>query len=461
LPTLPLPALVAPTLLKSQRQFWSAITPSLLAARPKCSRIDHVWGGDLTIGYNASNTDIERPDRLHISDEQFHELRDSHRQFKAHLEQARYELPFVPGTKGIVTTAGGTYLPVAVVSIEMLRRTGCKLPVEVYLATADEWDSEICDVLLPSLSARCLILDDILSHGPSKSDDMPIEKYQYKIMSILFSSFEEVLFLDSDSFPIIDPTDLFSWDLYRTTGMVRWPDFWFPSESPSFFFIADISAPRLYERGSTESGQLLYHKPRHTNSLLLALYYNVYGPDYYYVLQAQGNAGEGDKETFLWSQVVFNEPFYSVLQRIQPIGYMDTNGEWRGSAMAQFDPRNDGAFVEYAVNHTGNSDSTKFPPLFLHVNFPKINPALIFKESSFGVTGPTKDSDGRVRRIWIEDPELAVEYFGFDVEKRLWTVVKDIACQWEGKFKSWEKLDDVCKNASEYWDEVFGRKSLD
>lgn len=414
------------------------------------------------IGYNASNEEPQRPDRLEVSDAQIAELTESHLAFKSHLEDARYSLPFVAGSRGIATTAGGVYLPVAVVSIQMLRETGCTLPVEVFLASDDEWDSQICDVLFPRMSARCVVLDSIFSSGTSgKGSTVGIDKYQFKVMAVVFSSFEEVLFLDSDCFPTTDPTDLFSWGPFKQTGMVRWPDFWFPSESPHFFDIAGIATPRIQDRGSTESGELMYHKPRHTDSLLLALYYNFHGPNYYYPLQAQGNAGEGDKETFLWSQVVFGDAFYSVQQMIRAMGYLTLSGEWRGSAMAQFDPRNDATYTMLGPAAYDDRGLSVFPPMFLHVNFPKINPASIFQDVSFGCKGPTKDSDGSMRRLWTENEEQAVGYFGFDVERRLWRVVRDVACEFEGTFSAWEGQTDVCANATAYWDAVYGHTELE
>lgn len=54
----------------------------------------------------------------------------------------------IPGTKGIVSTAGGTY-PILVISLRMLRRTGSTLPIEIFLADEDEYEEYICDVVLP------------------------------------------------------------------------------------------------------------------------------------------------------------------------------------------------------------------------------------------------------------------------------------------------------------------------
>jgi Mannosyltransferase putative len=51
----------------------------------------------------------------------------------------------------------------------------------------------------------------------------------------------------------------------------------------------------VHVRSSTESGEIMYSKPKHELSLLLATYYNYYGPDFYYPLQSQGAPGEGDR----------------------------------------------------------------------------------------------------------------------------------------------------------------------
>ncbi|KIV90723.1 hypothetical protein PV10_05349 [Exophiala mesophila] len=445
-------------LYEARISFWSSIYPNIVQNKPQCEPFRPVAGNP--VGYDSTKHDELRPDRLAISPEQATELRSSHQRFTAHLVSANYTLPFTHHTRGIVTTAGGQYLPVALLSLRMLRATGSQLPVEVFLASHSEWDSQICGIIFPTLNARCIVLEDIFN--PSGQEAAPsINKYQYKIMSILFSSFEEVLFLDSDCFPVFDPSVYFKTKPFRTTGMIRWPDFWFPSEHSQFFDIAGIPQPELWAQASTESGELFYAKKNHTNSLLLALYYNIYGPDFYYPLQSQGNPGEGDKETFMWSAVAFNETFHSVQKPVQALGYRSKAGDWRGSAMIQFDPledlHNQKSFKSPAV---ADEDRGKMPvrPAFVHVNFPKIDPGSIFDDVSFGVTGPTKDTDGRLRRIWHEDAQGSIAYFGYDLERKLWEVVKEIACEYEETILAWQGKTAICERATQYWDTVFAKE---
>ena len=441
------------SILEEQRAFWQSFAPYLLLHGPHCEPIIHSEVGDLSIGYDATDHTVLRPDRLNVSGTQLVELRSAHTKFTTHLTQEKYTLPVIKNSRGIVTTAGGKYLPVAVVSIRMLRETGSTLPVEVFLASRGEWDAQICDIVFPSMNACCVVLADIFDIPGQKT--VEIDKYQYKVMSIVFSSFEEVLFLDADAFPIFDPGQYFDSEPFKTTGMIRWPDFWMPSESPLFFEIASIPMPTLWAKSATESGELYYAKKKHTRSLLLALYYNFYGPDFYYPLQSQGAPGEGDKETFLWSAVVFNEPFYTVKRGVQAVGYNTKDGVWRGSAMVQFDPLEDSKLHSGKALTPAELRQTPVRPLFLHANFPKFNPATIFETMSFGAAGPTQDSDGTLRQVWFDDRETSLAFFGFDLERRLWSVIREIACQYEGKFSAWDFESGVCEKATTYWKAMY------
>lgn len=444
-------------LLSQQGQFWQLFSEDLDLYAPHILPLIHPEDTHLDIGYDESDHRA-RPDLLVMSANQLNAMKKQHFSFVERLQTKEYSLPYSAGSRGIVTTAGGPYLPVALVSIRMIRETGSELPVEVFLSNWNEWDPVICSKILPSLNAKCVVLQDIFDYG-NPSRKTKLDKYQYKIMSILFSSFEEILFLDSDCFPIRNPDQLFKSEPFTSNGLVLWPDFWFPSESPKFFEIADIQAPALSDRSSTEAGELLYSKRKHELSILLAAYYNYYGPKFYYPLQSQGAPGEGDKETFLWSAVALGAPFYTVKSSVQAVGYTTKAGEWRGSAMAQFDPIQDyESRFEEADDRTPTN--TTYPrPFFAHVNFPKLNPGQIFDSSSFGISGPTQDSDGHMRRIWHENAENANAFFGFDVEKTVWSVVRDIACEYEDTIASWQDKTDICKKAEEYWNAVFGQQT--
>ncbi|EMC93301.1 glycosyltransferase family 71 protein [Baudoinia panamericana UAMH 10762] len=435
--------------LKQQRSFWNAFYHDLKQHGPKTTPLEHPEGHEpqLKVDFDR-HAEHTRPDYMQITNEQQHALTTAHSAFVQALGNRTYSLPYKPGTRGVVTTAGGNYLNVALVSVRMLRRTGSVLPVEVFLADWSEFDEDICGAALPSLNARCVVLEDIFNtyYSLYKVD---ISTYQFKVLSIMLSSFEEVLFLDSDCFPVHDPSPLFDKQPFTDTGLILWPDFWFPSESHLYFDIAGIPAPDVHKQSSTEAGEIMYSKSKQEAGILLAAYYNYYGPDFYYPLQSQGAPGEGDKETFLWASIATNTSYYAVREPVNALGYRSSAGDWRGSAMVQFDP-----FQDYH-----NATTPYRPrPFFLHVNFPKIDPGQIFipEHLSFGVLTPVLDSDNSMRRIWHSTTPAALEFFmGEDVEKAMWEEVKDIACTYEKTIRAWRGKKDVCHNATVYYDHVF------
>ena len=430
---------------------------------------DRVVPQKLDIGYDPTQ-DRQRPDLLYMDTADVKRMRETHSNFVNDMKDTP-RMPYESGSRGIVLTGGFNQLPVLVISVRMLRRTKSDLPVEVFVADPSEWDDQICNVVLPSLNAKCLLFSEIFQ---TAGTGVSIGRFQYKIMAILFSSFEEVLLLDSDAFPINNPLPLFEEEPFKSNGLIVWPDFWYPSESPYFFEIAKIDTiPHLTERASVESGELMYSKAKHHASLMLAAYYNYYGPTYYYPLLSQGAPGEGDKETFAWAATALKEPHYAVHERVMALGRHDTNGNFLGSAMAQHDPVADNAFTKaHGPPHDRSKDTdtgkdnhfeiqaTEVKPFFIHANFPKFDPSTIFghEMKDFAdetIGGPTRDSNGTNVRCWM-DPARAVEMFGFDAERRLWEEIKATACDYEHQFGAWKGKSGICQRTTDYWNDVFG-----
>ncbi|MEM7147549.1 MAG: hypothetical protein AAF591_20705, partial [Verrucomicrobiota bacterium] len=102
------------------------------------------------------------------------------------------------------------------------------------------------------------------------------------------SPFREVIFLDADNVPLIDPEALFDTIEYREHGALFWPDYWIFEASDPIWQICGIQADR---RRQFESGQIVIDKRRCWESLMLCRWYNEHSGFYYkYIL--------GDKDTF-------------------------------------------------------------------------------------------------------------------------------------------------------------------
>lgn len=157
---------------------------------------------------------------------------------------------YEPHSTGIVTTAGGRYLQVLLVSLHTLRKTGSNLPVEVFLATDEEYDQHFCEDLLPSLNARCRVI----SHPFGTKLVTELESYQLKVFAILASSFENVLFLDADNLPLVKPEQIFESQTYKRDGMVSSLETYLCTKLKLLFL-------RLFGRTSSPHRNPRYYQP--------------------------------------------------------------------------------------------------------------------------------------------------------------------------------------------------------
>jgi alpha 1,2-mannosyltransferase len=436
--------------------FWKDFQKTLLHAKPQAATVrpnGDAPADELHVDMEKAKTH-PRYDNTPVSTEDLEALKQSHKRVVEDIRDIASQLPYDLGTRGIVMTAGGSYFGVAVTSIRMLRRTGSQLPVEVFVDNWAEYDMMTCERILPSLNAKCRVLTEIWSTAPSLTT---LIKYQYKAFALLFSSFEEVLFLDADAFPAHNPDELFDVEPYRSNGLVTWPDFWASTASHHFYDIAEIPVPPLNARRSSESGILLWSKKLHADTLLLSNYYNYYGPKYYYPLLSQGAQGQGDKETFLHAALALGNPFYDVRSPVTVMGHW-VNGTWKSAGMKQGDPVED-----YAVQHKLSTGSIAKPspakhgentakstdgetevetvrPLFIHNNIIKLDPKHLFDTSS-----EWRNETGHLVRFWGEK-DSAIDQFGFDIERVLWEELVHASCSLGG---------DGCEKTREFFRAVF------
>ena len=189
-------------------------------------------------------------------------LEDSQLARESHVEVTKKLVPYPSqlfSGRGVVILAGGRYTGFATTGLGMLREIGSKLPVEVWVKDQSEEREEWCTELAKE-GVACRRLSDymdteLLEHG-----------YQLKISAILFSSFEQILFLDADNVPVRNPDGIFTSKSFTDTGVVLWPDYWKHTGAPMLPYIVGLSdAPSevLRQDQTAESGQLVWDKKRH------------------------------------------------------------------------------------------------------------------------------------------------------------------------------------------------------
>lgn len=343
-----------------------------------------------------------------ITKNQIEELRKNHEKFvdilhtTLDISDALFNKIY-PNEKGIVTIGGGRFSVLAFTNIKVLREIGNTLPVEVFIPPQDEdGEEEFCENFLPKMNAKCVFVKDVLP--PLYASNLIMKSYQIKIYSLLFSSFKHTLFLDSDNFALKNLDKVFDYSPYPETGMILWPDIWRRATAPVFYKIADIpidlnqrvrygaddiSPPKRYRPSmtpeesvieltervplhdlkgtipdvSTESGQIMVNKKTHLKTLLLAAYYNFYGPSWYYRMFSQGTAGEGDKETFIAAAAALGNSWYQVKSPVGFDGYWPHDGGFMGIMLMQHDFKEDYEHykdaAKFVSEHRGDFDKYK------------------------------------------------------------------------------------------------------
>ena len=186
--------------------------------------------------------------------------------------------------RGIVICAGGvTYFTNAWVCISMLRRVGCRLPIQLWYLGRSELDERMEELVAP-LGVECIDATAMTLRHPARI----LRGWEIKPYAILHCPFREVLLLDADNCVASDPEALFDTWEYRTTGAILWPDLGrLHRDHPSW----KIFGVEYRDEPEVESGQIVMNKERCWKALCLTKHYNDYSDFYYRYVH-------GDKETF-------------------------------------------------------------------------------------------------------------------------------------------------------------------
>ena len=193
---------------------------------------------------------------LNITESEAYATRIEHTEVMRHIPP--YPEALFSG-RGIVMLAGGRYSEFAATALGMLREVDSKLPVEVWMKDKTEEKEGWC----AELEKEGMLCRRIGDHMDISALPNP---YQWKGFVMLFSSFQEFIFLDADSMPIKNPDPMFESKAYRDTGAILWPDYWKHTGSswlPYVMSISDEASDMLQEEQSVESGQIVWDKRWH------------------------------------------------------------------------------------------------------------------------------------------------------------------------------------------------------
>ncbi|KAG7907706.1 hypothetical protein KL906_003787 [Ogataea polymorpha] len=371
---------------------------------------------------------------------------------------------------GVIILGGGDLSWLALLCTRMFRRMGGSLPVEVMLPRMSDYlqDLEICDIYLPQLNAKCVVMTEQLGIKTAEEEelfftDFNINSNMYRSLALLTSNYQNVLLLESETLLIksLDES-IFTSEPFNSHGLVLWPDFWKRKTSPFWYLAAGLSVDNTLVRDSVielpeskyvtsskaesvfplhdrrgaipdvsnDSGELMINKKAHWKTMLLALYYNLYGEGYFYPLLVQASSS-GEKETFAAAATALKMPYYQTRTATEANGFW-YNGEFRGVGMLQFDPTVDfyslNSFKEkYETNPDKITDqefkkylndaSERKSALFFKVNYPRLLPIELINDGFI-----VKENGDRIRMFGENDN------FGNDLEATLWRIMVDYIC---------------------------------
>jgi len=211
-----------------------------------------------------------------------------------------------PSTNGILVVAGGetNHLANVYINLRILReQLLCDLPVEVVYFGERENDVKMRRFIERAVK-NVRFIDGSAVKYPShhKQMDTTVTGYAAKVYALCYvTSFDQVLLLDADNLPLIDPSDLFQAPEFLQHGSMFWPDYWTSLDidntgragGAAIYRALRIRPPWVTMPNSrlTESGQVLLDRRRHADVLEWLWFLNSNADVVYKFLH-------GDKDTF-------------------------------------------------------------------------------------------------------------------------------------------------------------------
>jgi hypothetical protein len=291
-------------------------------------------------------------------------------------------------TRAVVLPAGGPgLLQLGLVGLQALRyHARCRLPVEIFFQDAGEAPSpeleawvteELGPVVFRNIQQVAHRAHQMRQENGATAErwyascphQLRIEGYGLKVLAMVLSAYDEILVLDSDNLPVLDPTGLFSLGRFGRgeIGGFFWTDFFGIFEPNDYqrsvlyrTMLRDLKPPPCPQHGGMteyrepgsdepacgmsvpdrrglESGQVLMRR-REVNgkrSFWRALMLSVYmyhHRDFFY------RHMYGDKDSYRLAALALGEPSEICPLALGSVGFYDDHQAFQGHGMLQFWP---------------------------------------------------------------------------------------------------------------------------
>lgn len=324
---------------------------------------------------SGSDTNIKSRNELlgqcHIQPVDFNKIQQNHQQVLEFLPEVLPATTYTANSRGIVIVAErGVDSWLAMMSIVQLRQLGSTLPIEIILPKHTDYNPSFCKNIL-QYHAKCVELRDLVN---LPEDTWVLDKPQYRALALLVNSFENVILLDADTFPITNIDKYFDSEVYQDFQMILWPNLMKRSISPLYYDIAQIpiDLETIVRHGSfplinpvkintklsseevefhdlkgtvpvpaSSPGQVVVNKRIHYKALMMNLYYNLVGPQIYYHLFDLDRTGTPEKDTLALGALVTESKYYQVKSFPRQFYLGLDQGGSENVAMGQYCPQLD------------------------------------------------------------------------------------------------------------------------
>lgn len=166
--------------------------------------------------------------------------------------------------------------------------------------------------------------------------------------------------MDTDNFPLRDPTYLFDAPQFKEKGAIFWPDYWSPGNTIfnvwNTSLVWELTGLDFVNMFEQESGQVLIDRKRHFAALDILAFYsrpdNImyrYGPVY------------GDKDLFRLAWMRAGHSFHMIEHPPGWAGRLKSPYGFCGLTMVQYGPEGDVLFLHRNGYKVDSSDKSKRP----------------------------------------------------------------------------------------------------
>ena len=237
--------------------------------------------------------DVLKQDKIGIYPKGWEKLREvqlAHILILEDLVSKSYTPPKYSRERGIVIGTGGAkFFSCAFAAFYTLKRLKCKIPIEFWYLGEFEMDDnmrEICEVH----NITCINAEEFCKN---KGINLRIlSGWELKTIATLYSDFKEVMYLDADNIPAVDPSYLFEDPRYKEKGAIFWPDLP-PCDRPEWLLPVCWHNINMEYQAEVdfESGQYLINKEKCYKEIYITNWMNQHS-DWFYKFVF------GDKSTF-------------------------------------------------------------------------------------------------------------------------------------------------------------------